>query len=57
MKVTVQVVWKPSSNQNSLRGEGAIGLFVLECLVNEVEFINSVKCEECVDEGNVRGER
>ena len=49
---------KPRSNQSSLRGEGRVGFLVHECFVNEVEFINSAKYEECVDEGNyiVRGE-
>ena len=37
---------KPRSNQNSPRGEGGVGSLVCECLVNEVEFINSVKYEE-----------
>ena len=29
--------------QNSPRGEGGVGFLVRECLVNEVEFINTVK--------------
>ena len=36
---------KPCSNQNSPKG---VGFLVHECLVNEVEFINSVKYEESV---------
>ena len=39
---------KPRINQNSLRGEGGVGFLVCECLVNEVEFINTVKYEESV---------
>ena len=39
---------KPRSNQNSPRGEGGVSFLVCECLVNEVEFINSVKYEESV---------
>ena len=35
---------------NSPRGERGVGFLVRECLVNEVEFINTVKYEECVDE-------
>ena len=36
---------KPRSNQNSQRGEGGVGFLVRDCLVNEVEFITSVKYE------------
>ena len=39
---------KPRSNQNSQRREGGVSLLVCECLVNEVEFIISVKCDESV---------
>ena len=39
---------KPRINQNSPRGEGGVGFFVRECLVNVVEFINTVKYEESV---------
>ena len=39
---------KPRVNQNSLRGEGGVGFLIRECLVNEVEFINTVKYEESV---------
>ena len=42
---------KSRSNQNSQRGEGGVGFLVRDCLVNEVEFITSVKYDECVDEG------
>ena len=42
---------KPHTNHNSPRGEGWVYFLVYECLVNEVEFINSVKFEKCVDEG------
>ena len=38
---------KPFINQKSLRGRG-FGFLVRECLVNEVEFINTVKYEESV---------
>ena len=41
---------KPRIKHNSPRGEGGVGFLVRECLVNEVEFINTVKYEECVDE-------
>ena len=34
--------------QNSPRGDGGVGFLVRECLVNEVEFINTVKYEESV---------
>ena len=37
---------KPRIKQNSPRGEG--GVVVRECLVNEVQFINTVKYEENV---------
>ena len=47
----------PRSNQNSPRGEGGVGFLVHECLVIEVEFINSVKYEKCVDEGSSEGGR
>ena len=33
---------------NSPRGDGGVGFLVRECLVNEVEFINTVKYEESV---------
>ena len=39
---------KPRIKQNSPRGEGVIGFLVRECLVNEVEFINTVNYEESV---------
>ena len=39
---------KPRIKQNSPRGEGRVGFLVRECLVNEVEFINTVKYEESV---------
>ena len=39
---------KPRIKQNSPRGEGGVGFLVRECLVNEVEFINTVKYEESV---------
>ena len=39
---------KPRINQNSPRGEGGVVFLVRECLVNEVEFINTVKYEESV---------
>ena len=39
---------KPSSNQNSRRGEGGVGFLVRECLVSEVECITSVEYEESV---------
>ena len=42
------MVWKPRSNQNSLRGKGGVSFLVGECLVNAVEIINSVKYEESV---------
>ena len=47
---------KPRSNQNSQRGEGGIGILVCDCMVNEVEFITSVKYVESVWT-TVRGER
>ena len=47
---------KPRSNQNSQRGEGGVGFLVRDCLVNEVEFITSVKYDESVWM-KVRGER
>ena len=39
---------KPRIKQNSPRGEGGVGFLVRECLVNDVEFINTVKYEESV---------
>ena len=39
---------KPPIKQNSPRGDGGVGFLVRECLVNEVEFINTVKYEESV---------
>ena len=39
---------KPHIKQNSRRGEGGVVVLVCECLVNEVEFINTVKYEESV---------
>ena len=39
---------KSSIKQNSLREEGGVGFLVCECLINEVEFINTVKYEESV---------
>ena len=39
---------KPRIKQNSPRGDGGVGFLVRECLVNEVEFINTVKYEESV---------
>ena len=33
---------KPGIKQNSPRGDGGVGFLVRECLVNEVEFINTV---------------
>ena len=47
---------KPRSNQNSQRGEGGVGFFVRDCLVNEVEFVGGVKYEESVWM-KMRGER
>ena len=47
---------KSRSNQNSQRGEGGVGFLVRDCLVNEVEFITSVKYDESVWM-KVRGER
>ena len=40
--------FEPRTNQNSRRGEGGVGFLVRECLVSEVEFIDSVKYEENV---------
>ena len=39
---------KPRIKQNSPRGEEGVGFLVRECLVNEVEFIITVKYEESV---------
>ena len=39
---------KPRIKQNSPRGDGGVGFLVRECLVNEVEFINTLKNEESV---------
>ena len=39
---------KPRIKQNSPRGDRGVGFLVRECLVNEVEFINTVKYEESV---------
>ena len=39
---------KPRIKQNNLRGEEGAGCLVCECLVNEVEFISTVKYEESV---------
>ena len=39
---------KPCIKQNSPRGDGGVGFLVRECLVNVVEFINTVKYEESV---------
>ena len=39
---------KPRIKQNSPRGERGVGSLVRECLVNEVELINTVKYEESV---------
>ena len=39
---------KPHIKQNSPRGEGGVVFLVRECLVNEVEFISTVKYEESV---------
>ena len=39
---------KPRIKQNSPRGEGGVGFLVRECLVNEVEFISTLKYEESV---------
>ena len=39
---------KPRIKQNNLRGEVGIDFLVHECLVNQVEFINTVKYEESV---------
>ena len=36
-------VGKPRIKQNSPGGEGGVGFLARECLVNEVEFINTVK--------------
>ena len=47
---------KPRSNQNSRRGEGGVGFFVRDCLVNEVEFLGGVQYEESVWM-KMRGER
>ena len=35
-------------SQNSQRGEGGVGFLVCDCMVNEVEFITSVKYVESV---------
>ena len=40
-------VGKPSINQNSPRGEGGVGFLVRECLVNEIEFINTQELQNC----------
>ena len=47
MKIT-KWFGKPRIKQNSPRGEGGVGFLVRECLVNEVEFISTVKYEESV---------
>ena len=39
---------KPRIKQNSPRGDGGVGVLVRGCLVNEVEFINTMKYEESV---------
>ena len=39
---------KPRIKLNSPRGDGGVGFLVSECLVNKVEFINTVKYEESV---------
>ena len=39
---------KPRIKQNSSRGDGGVVFLLRECLVNEVEFINTVKYEESV---------
>ena len=39
---------KPRIKQHSPRGDGGVGFLVRECLVNEVEFINTVEYEESV---------
>ena len=39
---------KPRIKQNSPRGDGGVVFLVRECLVNEVEFINTVMYEESV---------
>ena len=41
-------VGKPRINQNSPRGKGGVGFLVRECLVNDIEFINTVKYKESV---------
>ena len=39
---------KPRKDQSNPRGEGGVGFFVRECLVDEVEFVSTVKYEESV---------
>ena len=39
---------KPRIKQNSPRGDGGVGFLVHECLVNKVEFINTVRYEDSV---------
>ena len=39
---------KPRKDQSNPRGEGGVGFLVRECLVDEVEFVNTVKYEESV---------
>ena len=34
---------KPRKDQSNPRGEGGVGYLVRECLVDEVEFVNTVK--------------
>ena len=47
--IVVDWFGKPPSNP---RGEGGVGLFVWECLVDEVDFVSTVKYEKCVDESS-----
>ena len=39
---------KACKDQNNPRGEGGVGVLVRECLVEELEFVNTVKYEESV---------
>ena len=39
---------KPRKDQSNPRGEGGVGFLVRECLVDEVEFVSTVKYEESV---------
>ena len=39
---------KPHKDQSNPRGEGGVGFLIRECLVDEVEFVSTVKYEESV---------